>query len=114
MASPVCGLRAVRALRSTRSNDRNPDSTIFSPLETLLTTTSSKALRTSATVFLVAPLSATIASTNSALFTGRLLTLIEMELGVPSNQSQFYRKNREKWGYRPKNWLSLQCHFLIT
>src|ERR1700691_367614 len=104
MASPVGGLRAVRALRSTRSNDKNPDNIIFSPLETLPTTTSSKALRTSATVFFVAPLSATIASTNSALFTGRLLTLIETELGVPSNHRQFYRKNRHFCGYRPKNW----------
>src|ERR1700677_4203547 len=104
MPSPVWGFRAVRALRSTRSKDKNPDNTIFSPLETLPTTTSSKAFRTSATVFLVAPLSATIASTNSALFTGRLLTLIETELGVPSNHRQFYRKNRHFCGYRPKNW----------
>ncbi len=29
IASPVWGLRAVRALRSTRSNDRKPESTIF-------------------------------------------------------------------------------------
>src|ERR1700691_2437119 len=105
MASPVGGLRAVRALRSTRSNDKNPDNTIFSPLETLPTTTSSKAFRTSATVFLVAPLSATIASTNSALFTGRLLTLIETELGVPSSHRHFYRKNKGFRGYRSKNWL---------
>ncbi|MGB8180121.1 MAG: hypothetical protein WCF63_08150, partial [Acidimicrobiales bacterium] len=56
--------------------------------------------RTSATTFFVAPLSATIASTNSALFTGRLLTLIETELGVPSNQGQFYRKKGKICGYR--------------
>src|ERR1700691_382931 len=100
MASPVGGLRAVRALRSTRSNDKNPDNTIFSPLETLPTTTSSKAFSTSATVFLLAPLSATIASTNSALFTGRLLALIESELGVPSSHRQFYRKKGKFRGYR--------------
>jgi hypothetical protein len=55
-------------------------------------------------VFFVAPLSATIASTNSALFTGRLLTLIETELGVPSSHRQFYRKKGDFCGYRPKNW----------
>src|ERR1700721_4054196 len=104
MASPVWGLRAVRALRATRSKERKPDRTIFSPFETFDTTTSSRALRTSATVFLFAPLSATIASTNSALFTGRLLTLIETELDVPSNHRQFYRKNLYFCGYRPKNW----------
>jgi hypothetical protein len=34
------------------------------------------------------------------LFTGRLLTLIETELGVPSNHRQFYRKKGKICGYR--------------
>src|SRR5271155_4549944 len=99
MASPVWGLRAVRALRATRSNERKPDRTIFSPFETFATTTSSRALRTSATVFLFAPLSATIASTNSALFTGRLLTLHETDWECSQQPEPSLRKTHQILGF---------------
>src|SRR5579863_10202613 len=100
MGSPVWGLRAVRALRLTRSKDKKPDRTIFSPLDTPRTTTSSKDFRTSATVFLAAPLSATIASTNSALFTGQLLFLFWTTAGrSPGHHAHLYRQSPENRGF---------------
>jgi len=75
MASPVCGLRAVRALRSTRSKDKKPEKYDLLPTRYTFYDHFFKGLEDLRYRVLGCALSATIASTNSALFTGRLLTL---------------------------------------
>ena len=69
MASPVCGLRAVRALRSTRSKEMKPVITTFSPFLTLVVMIYSKVFRKVLASVFDEPVFSASASINSVLFT---------------------------------------------
>ena len=66
--APVCGFRAMRALRSTRANFAKPESTTGSPLLIFAATTSSNPRTTASTLFASCPVFSASALTSSRRF----------------------------------------------